>query len=338
MRSLIQAPHFFGDEMDKFSVEWWNAIEQAKSLCILTHKDPDGDGLSAALALQLVLKAMQKDAKIVIADDIPAMMWYLNVEEHVTKYDSSLSYHTILVLDCHDLKRLGICAGLISSAERVLVLDHHHPKDVIPNAMAYIDESAVCVGILLHSLLKSKIPLLTVAQKKYYATCLYTTLLNDTDNFINSNTDSSAFLFAADLQAMGIAVSVVAENFLYHKTSDELRFVGQTLSTIQTAIKDRVLFMHSSLAMLQTNHLTQDATTKLTRWVKGCVGIEVIVYLREIEPNVYRLSLRSPKYDMNAVAVSYGGGGHRAAAGCTINGSLNEVVQLVTNRLYDIIQ
>ena len=119
--------------------------------------------------------------------------------------------------------------------------------------------------------------------------------------------------------------SEIAEKFLLNKTVDEIRFIGETLSKIETYHNGQVLFMTSTLEMLEKRGLTQHATSKLTRYVKGIVGVKVIVYFSELETQYFRLNLRSNEINVNIIAVHFGGGGHKNASGCRIKGNLEDI-------------
>ncbi len=108
-----------------------------------------------------------------------------------------------------------------------------------------------------------------------------------------------------------------------------MRFVGEVLSTIQTFENDQILFMVAKVDMLKRNNLDSEATTKLSRWVKGVRGIKASVGFQEVNKSRYRLSLRSNSLDVNKIAVKFGGGGHKKASGCEIKGSIEEIQKMI---------
>ncbi|HNX01449.1 MAG TPA: DHH family phosphoesterase [Candidatus Cloacimonadota bacterium] len=308
---------------------WWDALQSqimnASSVAILTHKDPDGDGLAAAVMMKkyFLLKGIMAD--VVLEEPCPSLYSFLDAGDLTISFKPDLQYDFIFILDCHELSRLGICAPLTEKAKTIFALDHHEKREIVPRANALIDSSAVSVGCLLHQFMYSEVKQFNEEFQAYYAKAIYTTILNDTDNFVNANTDVSAFQISADLMEFGLKPYQVAHDFLFNKPANEMRFVGEVLATIETFHDGSILFMHSTLDMLARNNLDQSATTKLTRWVKGIAGVEVVIYFREIKENDYRLSLRSTHVAVNKVAELYGGGGHILAAGCSFIGTLAEV-------------
>ena len=110
-----------------------------------------------------------------------------------------------------------------------------------------------------------------------------------------------------------------------------MRFAGEALSTIETYEDGKILLMHSTQDMLNRNGLFGKEASKLTRWVKGDKGVQVVVSMQEVKPNRYRFSLRSNFIDVNKIAVKYGGGGHKKASGCEIKGTLEELQNIILN-------
>jgi bifunctional oligoribonuclease and PAP phosphatase NrnA len=317
--------------------EWWDQlrskIKHAEKVGILTHKDPDGDGLSVALILKKYLTWHEIKSEIILEEQAPHTYNYLHATENTKIWESNLSYDFLLILDCHEESRLGVCSSLLKTANTIFILDHHERRDIIPNATYWIDASQVSVGVMLHHCIANEIHSAPCDIQKYYAQCIYTSILNDTDNFINSNTDHLAFQTSSDLMKFGLKPSEVAQSFLFNKPPLEMKFIGEVLSTIEIHKNGKVLFMDSTLEMLEKYYLDQSATSKLTRWVKGLDGIEVIVYFREVETEVYRLSLRSVHIAVNKIAEIYGGGGHILAAGCNLTGTLSQVKQMILDHL-----
>ncbi|MBT3755305.1 MAG: hypothetical protein HOD64_03445 [Candidatus Cloacimonetes bacterium] len=167
----------------------------------------------------------------------------------------------------------------------------------------------------------------------YIAKAIYTTILNDTDNFLNQNVDEDTFLICSQLMKYKINPGRITELFLLNKPANEIRFVGEVLSTIETYDKDQILFMHADVDMLKRNRVDHEGNSKLTRWVKGTHNVKVTVLYHQVVKKRYRISLRSNYINVNKIAVKYGGGGHKKASGCEMKGSLEE---LKTTLLEDI--
>ncbi|MBW6516148.1 MAG: DHH family phosphoesterase [Candidatus Cloacimonetes bacterium] len=295
------------------------------SIGLLTHKNPDGDGLSTCLVLQEILKDMDKQVKIILEEEALDSLDFLKAKEKTIIYNEQLAYPLVIIVDCHSRRRLGICAPLLDKAEMIIAIDHHEDNGANDVDYLYNNPYIVSAGAIIYQALKEEIIALSNNIREESAQAIYVTILNDTNNFTNSNTNAKVFELAAELTRLGIKPYEITRIFMLSKPANYYRFIGQALSTIETHIAGKVLFFHSTLKMLDDNGLHSDATSKVTNWVKKPIGVEVVVYFREIGENKYRLSLRSETIDVNLIAHKYNGGGHMNAAGCEITNNLEDI-------------
>jgi phosphoesterase RecJ-like protein len=311
----------------------FTALDNYDSICLLTHKNPDGDGLSTCFVLQDIFRNRNKEVPIILETTPPESLSFLNANERTTVFKDDLSFSLIFIIDCHIRSRLGICAPLLDKAELIIAIDHHEENEENGDPklrqreadLIYNNPETVSAGAIIYQALKQEILSLPEEVRKEAAKALYVTVINDTNNFLNKNTDPAVFELCAELSRLGIRPYEITKTFLYAKPASYFRFIGETLATITTHEGDKVLFFHSTLQMLADNDLGPDATSKVTDWVKKPQRVEVIVYFREIAAGKYRLSLRSESIDVNQIANKYQGGGHISAAGCEITGTISAI-------------
>ncbi|HNQ44293.1 MAG TPA: DHH family phosphoesterase [Candidatus Cloacimonadota bacterium] len=301
-------------------------VGKGKTSAITSHQSPDGDGHAAALALQCFLLHGGFIADIVTDADDLSRFEFLGARGRVVSHAMGMHYDTVIVLDCNSLDRLGKREALITQAQAVAVIDHHvqehHP---IPAAFSFIEPAYVSAGAILYRALQDEMAAMPEEDRLFMANCFWITLLNDTNNFINANTDAHVFETAKDLMAYGIKPHILYKEFFQNHSANEMRFVGETLSTIRLYHNDKLLVMHSTLAMQEANGIDAEAIMSVTRWVQGTSGLIAIVYICEKKPGIWKLSLRSQTLNVQAIAAKYGGGGHMKASGCTIKGDLKGV-------------
>jgi phosphoesterase RecJ-like protein len=139
------------------------------------------------------------------------------------------------------------------------------------------------------------------------------------------NTDASAFLFCSKLMQYNIIPGKITEEFLLSRPVNEMKFIGEALSKMETYDNDKILFIFATREMLERYDLLNREVSKLTRWVKGTKNVKVVVSFQEVNSHRFRLSLRSNFIDVNKIATKYGGGGHKKASGCEIQGNLDEI-------------
>jgi phosphoesterase RecJ-like protein len=311
-------------------------LSKHNSVALLTHSEPDGDGLSSCFALQEILKSLSIKSDVVTNETTPSLLSYLEPEKRITPYSEELSYSLLIIVDCHAAGRVGVPLSLINKAKCIIVIDHHNIVDPIDSYL-YNDPKSVSVGSIIYYLFKEEIENLPEETKPYVAEALYTTVLNDTNRFENRNTDADVFALCEKLARLNISPAEISKKFMQSYPPEYYRFVGQALSTLKTFEDNKVLFFHSTTSMLNENKLDNSDTSKMTNWIANAKDNEVLVYFREVEHNTYRLSFRSKRIDVNQVAKEFGGGGHSLASGCTIEGILSEIEQLVLQKLRPLI-
>lgn len=310
-------------------------LKPGRSVGIMSHIEPDGDGFAASLALQLFLRARGLASEIVVdpGSNLDRFSFLIEGAE-LRNHTSGLRYDLLIVLDCNSYNRLNARAEVVRNSRRVILIDHHVPENgIIQTDYSFVDTTAASVGAIIFRALKTEIEALPPEMGRSIADCVYISIINDTNNFINANTDAEVFRIAAELTELGISPSRLYKEYFLNHEALEMRYIGEVLSTIELYNDDRVLFMYSTLDMQRRNRLTADAIMNITRWVQGVRDIDIVAYLREEEPGTYKLSLRSPKADVNAVAASYGGGGHRSASGANLRGDLDSLKKELLGKL-----
>ena len=313
-----------------------------KVVAIVTHEKPDGDGLSAAMALYFCLEGVYNAIPFIIMDsNYPAYLEFLNYKDCTfMKFQSFLEekkkIDLLIVLDCYEESRVDTDIKIFSLAEKVLVIDHHEAqKEFLKDSyIYYLDRNAVSCGVMLHRFLAKKV---SAERKKDYADCIYTTILNDTDNFVNSNVDQEAFEACVSLIKMGLTPHIITSQFISRKSIYYFKFIGEVLSTIKLTKNKKIVSFYSTLKMLKDNFLTTDSYSKILKWTKGAFDVEVQVLYIEYENNLWSISLRSDLHDVAEIAQYFGGGGHKKAAGFQMKGSLDTVKDIVLKYISELL-
>jgi len=300
-------------------------VNNYSKIALLTHKNPDGDGFAACLALQEFLKQQKIKVDIVLEEEPSEIYDFMDGYKRAKTFSEYMIYDLLLILDCHEVERIGICEPLVPTAKKIIAIDHHILSEPIDGADTYIDTSAVSAGAIIYNMFNDEIDKLDDEPANYIAQAIYTTIINDTDNFINQNVDENTFSICSKLMKYKINPGKITELFLLNKPANELRFVGEVLSTIETYDNDQILFMDATVDMLKRNKISHEGNSKLTRYAKGTNGVKITVLFHQVVKNRYRLSLRSNYLNVNKIAVKYGGGGHEKASGCEMKGSLEEL-------------
>ena len=302
-----------------------------KLVAIVTHENPDGDGLAACLALFRCLIEVYKAQPIIVMDtDFPDFLSFLNRDGIVVhSYEEIKNQHfdLLIALDCHDELRIDTNSSIYNICTDVIYIDHHEMKEqaLHRDRKYYIDASAVSTGAIIHRFLFDYVKQFDKPNQKNYAEYIYTTIVNDTDNFLNTNVDKETYKICSDLLDLGLSPAKLTNKFLYHKSIHYYKYIGDVLSTIELFNDHKLAFYHSTIKMLEDNNQTHEALAKMMRWTKGAYDVEVQVLMQEYEHQDYRISLRSDRFDVSLWAKHFGGGGHKRASGFSLKGSFNEV-------------
>ncbi|MDD2505962.1 MAG: bifunctional oligoribonuclease/PAP phosphatase NrnA [Candidatus Cloacimonetes bacterium] len=316
------------------SSDFFALVKEAESIALTTHIHSDGDGMVTCFALQEIMKASGFDSTIVTDGEELDRYAFLMRYTKVQAFHEDMDFGLVIVLDCNSYDRIGNRHTLLDKARKVAVLDHHMIEhNHIPADLQLVDYSYPSVGALIWRSMRETIQKLNPAVRKYVADCVYVSILNDSNNFSNANTNATMFEISAELAQEGIKAHELHMAYLQNHSAKEMLYVGRSLSTIRLFEDGKYLFLHSDKALAEELDVDPSAYMSVTRWVQGISGLSAIAYFREDEPGMWKISLRSLILDMHEVAARHGGGGHRQASGLTLMGSLQEVQEVILHDL-----
>ncbi len=313
----------------KISSKLLNVIRQNKSFLIVCHINPEGDAIGSISALALGLKNMgKKDICVLSKDGVPEILRFLPSSGLIKQKAPKKEFDVLCIVDCNTLERTGFKE---LKAKHTVIIDHHIPPDDADKSELYrklaasvIDPGAAATGILIYKLLSA----LKISIDKNIATNLYTALLVDTGGFRYSNTSPEALKIACHLIQAGAKPWDIAKEIYDSIPFKSMKLLGLSLSTLDT--KDGIAWINTSADMFKQTGTTYEDSEDFVDFPGKVKDIEVAVFFREDDKNVFKLSLRSKgRINVEKIAKSFGGGGHFAAAGCRIKGTLQEVQKKV---------
>jgi phosphoesterase RecJ-like protein len=289
-----------------------DALLGARTIVLVTHVNPDGDGLGAQAALAEALGSLGKTVVVANNDAVPAQYAFLGLDAHAG--DASGADLSV-ALDCPVLERLGPKGrAAFEAAPSSAVIDHHVAKEPF-GASVWIETAAAATGEMIEALL----PALGVALTAPMATALYAAMVNDTGCFRHSNADAYAFSCAVRLLEAGADSRGVNRRLMDEKPLRQVRLQARALDSLRDLAGGRAALVSVSAADLAAFSATWEDTDGLAETLRSIAGVEVGAMLREEGPQACKLSLRSKfDFDVNAFARRWGGGGHAKAAGATL--------------------
>jgi len=297
-------------------------LKSARRVLITSHSAPDGDAIGSELGVLWLAERLGIAAHVVNRDPHPASLAFLPELDRIAVAAElpsgyELDYDLGVVLECPGLDRPGL-AGL--DRLPLLNIDHHLANERY-GAVDFVDEEAPAVGEMVLAMAEAAgVPLPPAT-----AMALYTALVTDTGDFCYSNATPRAFAAAARLVAAGAAPHVIAEGLHEHVPARVVRLTGAALGTLELLSEGRLAMVSCDSAMLEATGARPEDTENLINIPRSIDGVQVAVLLKDYSPTGVRVSLRSRgTLDVQSVARTFGGGGHRNAAGCTIAGGMAE--------------
>ncbi len=303
-------------------------IRERNSFVISSHLRPDGDAIGSALGLMHLLEAMGKRATVCFVDPIPANFQFLDGKERVTSIFPKAD--AAIFLECDSIERSSIDRAEFEASPPGLIIniDHHRSGREFAD-FNWIDPEAAAVGCMIYDLaLAAKLPV-----TRSVAECLYAAILTDTGSFNYPSTSASTFAMAEHLVKSGANPNRIAADVYFSNPPSKVRLLGIALSNIQ--IDGAVSWSYVTVEEMERVGASVEDCEGVANHLIGIAGVEAAAFLRELpEQNQFRLSLRSRRaLDVSVIAESFGGGGHRNASGCSMEGTLAEVTRRIVAQM-----
>jgi phosphoesterase RecJ-like protein len=306
-------------------------ISGASELALACHVAPDGDALGSMLALHHLARerGMKSVASWSEPFTVPAHYDFLPGLDGLTHPAEFPQEPKVMVtFDCGSLGRLGDLAAPAKAAGQLIVLDHHATNDHY-GSVNVVDADAAATAVVVRRLMdRLGWPLTRDA-----AVCLYTGIVSDTGRFQYSNTTPEVFAIAQELASFDLPIADMTRQLFEHHRFAYLKLVAECLARAE--LDDELSFVVSWVTDddLHRHSVDLDETEGLIDLLRRVAEAEVSCVLKET-PDGIKVSLRSVSdTDVAAIALGFGGGGHPAAAGFAVPGTIPQVLSEVKRAL-----
>lgn len=292
-------------------------IEQADQIMVTAHARPDGDAIGSVLGLGLALQAEGKQVQMVLADGVPNPLRFLPSSDQITTQPKG-PVDMVIVVDSGSLDRVG---NVFNNVEHIDVNIDHHPDNTRFAEVNILDPTAVSTSQMLAVML----PDLGLKISPVVASNLLAGMITDTIGFKTENMSPEALRLAADLFEAGADLPKLYHHGIAEKTFEAARYIGTGLSRLTR--QDGIVWTVLSLKdRKETNYPGRD-DADLVNILSAIDSAEVALIFIEQHNNQVKISwrTRSTEIDVSSAAHLFGGGGHKAAAGAMVEGSLEEV-------------
>lgn len=306
-------------------------LSNANHVGILTHVNPDGDAIGSLLGLFWALREASHEVSIACVDPVPESFGFLpGAQELTDRFPESVDL--AISVDAASLDRTSKINSVISSVFHVNI-DHHVSNTNFAD-LDIVDADASATAEILTEL----IPEIGLAISIQVAECLLTGIVSDTIGFSTSSTSTGTLRAAQTLMEAGADLTTIYKKALNQHSFEAIRLWGVSFGALQR--EDGLIWTRLSLEAKKRVGYAGLGDADVTNLLRTVRGIEVAVIFIERPNRDIKISWRSMDgLDVSTIAASFGGGGHAAAAGATIeNSSLAAVEQLVLARTRSALQ
>ncbi len=282
---------------------------------ILMHKSPDGDAVGCGYGLAMALRSIGKKAQPLCGDEIPKMYSYLTDGFEVQEFEPGLIVSV-------DLATTDLLNGkALEYKDKIELCIDHHGSNTDYAQYSYVDgKSASCAEII-----KELLDKMGIVPDKLTADAIFTGVCTDTGSFKFSNVTPKTHRIAADLMELGADSTEISRIMFDCKSRNKVELERMILDTIEFSSDGRVAFVCITKEMMDKSGADKGETEGIAGLTKQIEGVKIGITMKEKENGEFRISVRSSSdIDASAICSQFGGGGHKAAAGCSIYKSLQE--------------
>ena len=315
-------------------------LKSYETFLISSHINPDGDSIGSQLAFYSLLSYLGKKVSVINSEPVPFAYSFLpNAEVLCAKSKSNIDLEpgidpqcygeateVAIILDCGSLNRVGEeLAAQIRPKYALINIDHHSSNEYF-GTHNLINADACASAELVFNLMKYG----NIDIDRDQAVCLYTAILTDTGSFKYTNTTAETHRIVAQLIDKGVHPNQVAKSVYDVIPYQRTKLFGMALERLRLSPDGKIAWTSVTNEMHRRTRTGSEDTEGLIEYVCSLRDIEVAILFREMEKGDIKVSLRSKtELDVNHIAAKFGGGGHKAAAGCTISNQLNKVMDMI---------
>ncbi len=304
-------------------------IEQAEDILVITHVSPDGDAIGSLLGLGWALRALGKDPVLACPDPVPPPFFFLPGHRDIVRTPTG-PFDLVIGLDASDPQRLGDPWQRFSQGQTPTIVIDHHVTNLYFGGVNWVDTTAASTAEMIFALVKA----MDLPLEMNLAQCLLCGIVTDTRGFRTSNTTPHTLAIATQLMEAGADLNLVTEQALNRKPIAVLRLWGMALPRLQ--MRGRILWTTITRKMREESGTDDNGDGGLVNELIAANEADIAVVFTERDGNQVEVGLRAkPGFNVSQVALALGGGGHPQAAGCTINGTLEEAQERVLAALED---
>lgn len=307
-------------------------IANASRILLLSHINPDGDAIGSLLAMWHTLHGMNKIVEAFAFPNLPHFVMALPGIANVRIYSHQMALpdvDLVIMLDTAEINRVGPIYIEHPALHQIpLVIIDHHQTNVGQGTINLVDaHAASCTQLLYRLLCAMDVPITPTI-----ATCLLMGVMSDTGGFRTNNTTPQSMQISAELLLAGADHEMITRELYRTVPMSSIVVMGHALTYLR--VEDGIVWTHLTQEMLHQSDADITAADEIVVMLQRVAGNRICLLLREVGPQETKISLRStPDINVAAVAQTWGGGGHKQAAGATIPLPIPQAETVVLQRL-----
>lgn len=305
-------------------IKFLNFLNREDNFLITCHVNADGDAYASSLAMAQMLKKMGKKYFLVFPDEkLEHRYDFLPYFNEIKPYSEDMQINDIqaaIICDAPGIRRIGDVEKLLPPFEKRFKIDHHPDENGLAK-YNYVDDKASSASKLVYNLIAE-------AGLKFdadIAKTIYTGISYDTGRFSYANASPEDYYIASQLMKFDIEIHEINRRLFFNYKAEALTVIGYGLANMQRYENGAINIIFIPNDKLQKVILSD--IEDLSAFSVSVDGTRVGVYIREIEPGFFKMSLRTTdNTPVNKVANEFNGGGHKRAAGCRYEGNFDELL------------
>ncbi len=304
-------------------------VSRADTIAVLGHTNPDGDCIGSCLAAYNYIKEQEpaKDVAVYLEKGPQKLAYMKNFDAIRHEAPEGARPDLCICLDCSDRGMLKAFMPVLDGALYSVCIDHH-----VTNA-GYAKENIIDAGassaceVLYGQLDEAKI-------SREVAECLYTGIITDSGVFKYDNTSARTMEIAGRLMEKGIGFGRIIDGTFYSRSYLQTQILGRALLESISFLDGRAVFSVVRKKDMEFYGVEKSDLDGIVEQLRLIDGVETAIFLTETGSGEFKVSLRAKNYvDVSEIAGFFGGGGHKKAAGCTMHGSVHDVINALSEQI-----
>lgn len=328
--------------MNRISTSIWKQIKKSQNVLLHLHPSPDGDSAGSALAFMHVLKSMGKNVTLIGGDsDYPKYLKTLPgcdqvVPKNYFQIDLN-NFDLFIILDSAALNQISKMGNVEFPANLMTInIDHHTTNEKYADLNLVEPESPATCQVLYEFFARHKVKISPDA-----AACLFVGIYTDTGGFKYAGTDWKTLEIASKLAKINPNYNQIIFELENNDDPDRLKFLSLLLGNIETFFSNSVAIASITHETIKKTNLNSQVlnSSEVANMLKSVTDWYIGISFLEVQPKMVKLSFRTRNaeiYDVGKIAAAIGGGGHKAAAGATLNMSFDEAKKFLLSTIQEL--